>query len=368
MSTVYLNSGTKYRPIDSKDLNKKDILPIRTYIVKYDPDKGTYFLEEATDFKAEGKLYGDVEQKAERIMNTFQSRSNSTGVLLAGEKGSGKTMLAKSISIKGRDQGVVTLIVNSPYKGEKFNKFIQSIQQPAIIIFDEFEKVYNDREDQEAILTLLDGIFPSKKMFVMTVNESSCVNTYMIDRPGRLFYSLRYEGLDENFIKEYLEDNIKNKDHLEEAVEFLLSLHKVNFDMMKALVEEVNRYDESPLKSVQMLNIDSDKVKQTAWKVRIFENGKEITKDTSVGKRGKIIKKIDDMDDWTFYHSWYNEGEGWKEKEVEITADHLIEYDGETKSHVFLNGDYLLEATPWKEGKEGKKTVKRMKFEIPRQG
>ena len=49
-------------------------------------------------------------------------------------------------------QDVPTIVINAPWKGDKFNTFIQAIEQPCAILFDEFEKVY-DRDDQEKILT-----------------------------------------------------------------------------------------------------------------------------------------------------------------------------------------------------------------------
>ncbi|HRZ82907.1 MAG TPA: hypothetical protein P5069_10620, partial [Candidatus Hydrogenedentes bacterium] len=45
---------------------------------------------------------------------------------------------------------------------EAFNTFMQAIEQPLVVLFDEFEKVYDDQE-QQALLTLLDGVYPSNK-------------------------------------------------------------------------------------------------------------------------------------------------------------------------------------------------------------
>ena len=86
---------------------------------------------------------------AERVLSTFESRPAATGILLEGEKGSGKSMLLKLLSINARKAGMPTIVINSPFCGDGFNTFIQSISQPAIIAFDEFEKIYN-RDDQES--------------------------------------------------------------------------------------------------------------------------------------------------------------------------------------------------------------------------
>jgi hypothetical protein len=78
-------------------------------------------------------------------------------------------------------QGVPTIVINAPWCGDKFNTLIQSIQQPCIVMFDEFEKVYSS-EEQEAMLTLLDGIYSSKKLFLLTSNDKWRVDSHMRNR------------------------------------------------------------------------------------------------------------------------------------------------------------------------------------------
>lgn len=134
--------------------------------------------------------------------------------------------------------GVSTIVINEPWIGEKFNAFIQSIQQPAIVLFDEFEKVYrqsteaevaeNDRKiqrqmyygddgrgtssegmsnpSQDAILTLLDGVYPSAMLFLLTVNDKSKVSKNMMNRPGRIYYALDFAGVEAGFITDCKQD------------------------------------------------------------------------------------------------------------------------------------------------------------------
>jgi hypothetical protein len=45
--------------------------------------------------------------------------------------------------------GVSTIVMNEPWSGERFNAFIQSIRQPCIMLFDEFEKVYRQSTTAE---------------------------------------------------------------------------------------------------------------------------------------------------------------------------------------------------------------------------
>lgn len=254
--TYYIKSGNTFSITAEDNIDIRQELPVGTYMVSYSMDRG-YFLTKTDDLEVKGKVYGDLMPRAERIMSTFDSRPRNTGVLLNGEKGSGKTLLAKKISELCRAQGIATIIVNQGFCGDGFNALMQGIDQASVIIFDEFEKVYEPK-DQEKILTLLDGVFPSKKLFLLTVNNMAKVDQFMLNRPGRLFYSIQYEGLTRDFILEFCNDVLINKDH-SVAVANLASLFKhFNFDMLQSLVEEMNRYGETPKQALDLLNVKPD--------------------------------------------------------------------------------------------------------------
>jgi SpoVK/Ycf46/Vps4 family AAA+-type ATPase len=189
------------------DLHEK--LPPGNYVVKQDPFENLY-LEHTEDFEIPAKLYGDTTRNADRIINSFWQRGKSTGVMLVGEKGSGKTLLSKHICVELAKQDVPTIVINSPWHGDKFNTLIQTIEQPAIIMFDEFEKVY-DPEEQESLLTLLDGVYASKKLFMLTSNDKWKVDSHMRNRPGRIFYMIDFKGLDAEFIREYFSRRSPNR-------------------------------------------------------------------------------------------------------------------------------------------------------------
>jgi len=205
-------------------------------------------------FNLPSKLYGNTSSQASRIVSTFLDRPASTGVLLVGEKGSGKTLLSKAISIESRRHEIPTLVINEPWCGEEFNLFIQSLMQPMVIIFDEFEKVYQD-EEQLKLLTLFDGMFPSKKLFVFTCNNRFAVNDHFINRPGRIYYSIKFDGIDVDTTRDFCQDNLTDKQHIPEICSIVVESDMFNFDMLKALVEEMNRYHESPKQALSILNI-----------------------------------------------------------------------------------------------------------------
>jgi energy-coupling factor transporter ATP-binding protein EcfA2 len=195
------------------------------------------------------------------------SRPAGTGVLLAGEKGSGKTMLAKLTCQALRERhGIPTIFVTQPWGGDGFIELIGNVNQPAVVLFDEFEKVYSSRnqdgsEDenhhtQDSILTLLDGIFTTKKLFILTANDRYALNDYLINRPGRLYYSFEFRGIGEKFIREYCADRLKDVSKTNEVTRAAGMFRSFNFDMLQALVEEMNRYDEGAKDALRYLNIN----------------------------------------------------------------------------------------------------------------
>ena len=252
--TYFTRIGNIYKITDENSVEVTKTLPVGNYIVKLDQISGQFFLEKIDNFSFTGKRYGDLNRNVDRILSTFEKRSASTGVMLTGEKGSGKSLLAKMLSITAAEKGIPTLVINSAWCGDLFNKFIQDIDHECIVMFDEFEKIY-DAEDQQRLLTLLDGMFPTKKLFVLTCNDKYRVDSHMRNRPGRIFCMIDFDGLGVDFIREYCQDKLENKALVEAVCQVSSLLPKFTFDQLQALVEEMNRYGEGPEDAMAMLNV-----------------------------------------------------------------------------------------------------------------
>ncbi|UDL15919.1 AAA-ATPase [Microbacterium phage Pumpernickel] len=330
--TYFLKAGATYRVSAKASLDLYESLPVGTYTVKFDQMSNQFYLEMIDNFDLGYKIYGDTPSKAERILGTFKDRPGSTGVMLTGEKGSGKTLLAKLISERARDMDIPTIVINNAWCGEEFNLFMQTIDQPVVVIFDEFEKVY-DREDQEKLLTLLDGVYPSKKLFIITCNDKYRVNEHMKNRPGRIFYRLDYKGLTQEFITEYCQDNLKNKSHIEAICRVSVLFGEFNFDMLKALVEEMNRYNETPQEALEILNAKPDTDERSYYDLTLTINGQEVPEDRLDDENWSGNPLTQEI--WSQYLVGEEDDQEWKT--ARFSASDLIKVEAESGKFIFAN-------------------------------
>lgn len=231
-------------------------LPVGVYSVRVDSN-GNFFLESTTVPSEPTKIYGeDTGIRASRYLETFKASPNkSLGALLIGEPGSGKTMLIRKIINQGLKDGITVILVEQGFNGASFNKFIhESLRNTsAIIVMDEFEKMYNMDDDEvlAPLLTLFDGPSDSHKFFLCSANDRHRIAAPFFNRPSRFYYIAEFGNISNTVIKQYIDENLHYPELSVELFTTLIGLDKVNFDCLVTAVREVNR-----CKNVEMAFMD----------------------------------------------------------------------------------------------------------------
>lgn len=269
---VKTNNEISYTATDIEAMKE---IPVGNWLLKFNTMKG-YYLESTPDFKFPKKIYGDAEKLAKRYLNTFNSVDGNVGVLLTGTKGTGKSVTAKMTAYLS---DLAVIIITEPFCDENFKSFLSNISQKCVVFVDEFEKVYFDVNQQNNFLSILDGVFEGKKLFLFTSNEKSRVNQYMLNRPGRIHYLGEYDSLSEEIIEDVIKDTLNNKEHKVGLLEVLNILGTVTMDILMSLIKEMNMYEESAKEAVKYLNL---KPESNSYDVEVLQ-GAVILGTTTLG-------------------------------------------------------------------------------------
>ncbi|MCL2148829.1 MAG: ATP-binding protein [Methanomassiliicoccaceae archaeon] len=255
---IYTKDGNNIRITQGMDADINFKLPSCVYAVNQ--NRNGFYLTKTDDFKLPERVFGNVADIADRIITTFKDRQRSTGVLLSGLKGSGKTLLSKFISIELLKQGFPVVLVNNSFDPGELMEFIMSIEDECVVIFDEFEKNYVcdmdiDQAQQDGLMTLFDGTIEAKKLYILTCNDLGDIHSMLLNRPGRMYYHIGHSGLSEDTIREFCNIKLNDVSHTESIVKIGSLVGDFSFDMLDVLVEEVNRYNITPTDALSFLNI-----------------------------------------------------------------------------------------------------------------
>ena len=274
MEIKYVDTSTLVFPINGENINLVNDLPVGVYRIEV--DEGIMLAKEKNVVLPE-KVFGLVKERSAIILNTFNKRKNkTTGVLLSGLKGTGKTLLANQIC---KDSNLPIIKISSLKKINTVIDFLKTLTTPYILFIDEFEKKillnsnsrgdFDDKIDYEHManfLSFLDGEDFNQKLVLLTINDINKMPQALLERPSRIFYHYNYGGLLEQEISEvinyYMEKNYKEKNKDEKIAEimkevaFASDFNLMTFDMLYAILEEVCRYPAHSLDSIiQRLNV-----------------------------------------------------------------------------------------------------------------
>lgn len=241
-STIVASGGLFRLYGDSVQTFKQ--LPVATYTIEFSKLTG-YGLREADPLTpGEETVYGSHAQRVDRIIRAYQDFGpRSMGVLLSGDKGMGKSLLMRMLAERARNElGLPTILVQQATPG--LASFLDDLGKVAVI-FDEFEKIFDEDDEstkQSQFLSLLDGLSSTKRLYVISVNYLNRVNEFLLNRPGRLHYHMRFEYPDPETVAAYLRDQVPEiKDSETAAVVDFSRKYDLNFDHLRAIAFELRR-------------------------------------------------------------------------------------------------------------------------------
>ena len=231
----------------------EDTLHVQNYKLVHPPQEPMQLVD-YNSFDLPAKIYGGgVDELTTRILNTFVNTTGNLGVLLTGLKGTGKSVQLKHIAASSN---MPVILIDQPHHGSELIDFLERLPNQCVVVFDEFEKVYNKIEEQESILPLLDGLSTGKHIFVLTVNGS--VNEFLINRPSRIRYVKQYGTLDHDIIEEVVADISQHPEKNAEIIDFLKLFPEMNMDTVVSFITEANLYPEdSTSKIASIFNIEN---------------------------------------------------------------------------------------------------------------
>ena len=295
--TQYLKQpGEIHIAPDFKDMTI-DHVPSGYYRIAFCEKRG-FYLAQVDALQVADKVYGNLLEHLPRIEAAFAEQTDKPlSVMLEGLKGSGKSLLMKTLAKRFvENEGGIVLLCNTPFVGDDYFQFLQKISQKKIVLMDEFDKVYIDKDRRNNILTLLDGNFASHTMFILTMNAglSSGNFEYFHNRPGRVMFNIKFKGVPIEAIQAYAEDHLDDKTKVAEVVQFVKRFTDFNMDMLSKLVNEINYCPSSSLESIaEYLNVKPDlTLDDIYFNVQYLRKGVDITKHIVNNNTDRDFKRL----------------------------------------------------------------------------
>ncbi len=224
-------------------------LEVGVYELSYSDMFGFYLEPKSVNFEFPYKVYGLETKLINRVLKYYnKTDGGNLGVLLNGLKGTGKTVTAKVLCNK---LNLPVILVSTPFNGAQ--DYLNSFQQDIIIFIDEYEKIF---KESSGFLTIMDGSLNSihRRIFLLTTNTLS-VDENLLDRPSRIRYLKKFGDLTASVIEEIVDDVLENPAHREDCIKMISTLEIITVDIVKAVLNEVNIHDESPMEFKDVFNV-----------------------------------------------------------------------------------------------------------------
>lgn len=228
-----------------------------TYQLKWDDWNAVAYLELGNNITLPENYYSSTSDNAfiTRVLNYFNNTSkNTTGIMLKGLKGAGKSVCAKKIAI---DSNLPIIVVDPMFPARRLNEFFNKFQQEVCVLFDELEK--NEKYwKTDDLLTFLDGIAATcKKLVIFTCNSDEDCCDFIKDRCSRVRYNRIFDAMDEEAILGLCNRELDDEGEARAACAFIMSTFKtISFDNVLSFLEEIKLDKDSTYEElIEDLNI-----------------------------------------------------------------------------------------------------------------
>ena len=231
----WIQNGSNYKRVEG-NVSNVDTVPKGIYNVGLSIT-GWYLERTADEFVFNYKVYGLQSKFMQHVLTAFKNTKGNFGILLNGTKGTGKSVTAKVLANKFN---LPVIVVKSfGENNTQLIEFLASFNFDCVFFFDEFEKNFSDKDS--SILQIMDGVYTSeyRRIFLLTTNETN-INDNLISRPSRLRYIHEFSNLEPEITREYLNDTLNDKSHIEDIIDFVDTLQISTIDILKSIVEEIN--------------------------------------------------------------------------------------------------------------------------------
>ena len=314
----YVDNGTSAHIIKHDVSNIKDTLPPGLWKVAFNPMTGFYLTKELRDIELPEHIFGSSKKQLELITSRFERDNKSMGVLLTGDKGTGKTLLASQIINHYVANGFPVILMNEAFEhmDSALSNFISQISN-AVFLFDEFEKVFSS-EAQQYLLNFFDEKSNMNRLSI-AISNSQAISEFMLSRPSRFFYHFKYGKLDNDTINEVVTYYGLSKAVADSLIIYKERLAYFGYDILISIIDELQfRYTENVAEVIETMNIDlidyMDLKKYEATELIPLNPNKDsfVLKDiSSLKSSGKNIivelRKLDDDGDTSVYERhWFS--------------------------------------------------------------
>lgn len=252
----YVDNGTSAHIIKHDISNIKDILPPGLWKVAFSPMTGFYLTKELRDIELPEHIFGSSKKQLELITSRFERDNKSMGVLLTGDKGTGKTLLASQIISHYVDKGFPVILMDESFEhmDSALSNFISQISN-AVFLFDEFEKVFS-KDAQQYLLNFFDEKSNMNRLSI-AISNSRAISEFMLSRPSRFFYHFKYGKLDNETITEVATYYGLSKSVADALIIYKERLDYFGYDILISIIDELQfRNTENVAEVVETMNID----------------------------------------------------------------------------------------------------------------